>query len=88
VPLSAVERIEVSLGVSRAASGFEGAVGGAFLGALTGWTLYNAGLPGANFRTRGRAVRTSAAFGAGFGLLGGMTFPRERWRPMPLPASR
>ena len=87
VPLSAVDGLEISRGVSRGASAAENTVGGGLLGALWGWTLYDSGLRGRNFDKPWHAVGTGAAIGAGAGLIGGILFPTERWRHVRKPAS-
>lgn len=83
VSRGAVRRMYVSRGVpSRAQSAAVGAVGGALVGALS-W-----GLPdgdGAFDRDHGSAL-TGAAVGAGFGLVVGALFPRERWHRIRFPA--
>jgi hypothetical protein len=85
VPFVAIDRLERSRGVSRAGSAIEGAIGGAILGALAGFTLYDHGLDGPNFATRGRSVGTVAAYAGSIGLLTGILFPTERWRRVDAP---
>lgn len=85
VPIAAVDRLEASRGVSRAGSAFENAIGGAIVGALGGWSLYEHGMPGANFATRGRAIGTGAAYVASIGFLTGLVFPTERWKRVGVP---
>ena len=85
VPFTSIERLERSRGVSRAASGFEGAVGGALMGALLGSLVYDMGVRGTNFNTRWQAVGIMAANSAGGGLVAGVLFPTERWKRITTP---
>ncbi len=85
VSITAVDHLERSRGVSRAASGFEGAVGGALVGALLGSFFYDIGVRGTNFNTRWQAVGIMAANGAGGGLFAGVLFPTERWKRVATP---
>jgi hypothetical protein len=88
VPATAIDRLEVSRGVSRATSAFENALGGAVGGGLTGFLLYRTGLRGTNFHKPWQAVGISAASGAAGGLISGLLFPVERWRRVARPAGR
>ena len=88
IPISAVERLERSRGVSRFTSGVEGAIGGALVSAVLGWNLYEHKLRGPGFNTRGQAIGTSAAVGGGLGLLAGLLFPTERWKRVDVPTAR
>lgn len=81
IPRTSVRRLDVSQGVSRAASMFERAAGAALGGAIT-FALMNdphrAGGP--HYRTDWRAAGVGAAWGAGIGGVIGLTFPYEHWR--------
>jgi hypothetical protein len=88
VPATAIDRLEVSRGVSRATSAFENALGGAIAGGIAGYFLYDSGLRGINFHKPWQAVGISAATGAAGGLIGGLLFPVERWRRVERPAAR
>ena len=85
VPFTSIDRLERSRGVSRVASGFEGAVGGALLGAVMGSLVYDIGVRGTNFNTRWQAVGIMAANAAGGGLVAGVLFPTERWKRVATP---
>jgi len=85
VPFTSIDRLERSRGVSRAASGFEGAIGGALVGALLGSLVYDIGVRGTNFNTRWQAVGIMAANSAGGGLVAGVLFPTERWKRITTP---
>ena len=81
VPRSAIRRLDVSKGQSRAASAVERAIGFAIAGAIgaaiendpnsTEWPNYN--------RTW-RAAEEGAKWGAALGAVVGFVFPTERWR--------
>jgi len=88
VPATAIDRLEISRGVSRATSAFENAVGGAIAGGVSGYFLYDSGLRGTNFNKPWQAVGIGAATGAIGGLIGGLIFPMERWRRVEKPAAR
>jgi hypothetical protein len=88
VPAAAIDRLEISRGVSRATSAFENAVGAGVLGGAWGWLLYDYGLRGTNFRKPWQAVGISAAIAAGGGLLLGLIAPNERWKRVDKPAAR
>ena len=81
IPRASVRRLDVSRGVSRGASMFERAAGGALGGAIS-YALLNdprrAGGP--HYRTDWRAAGVGAAWGAGIGGVIGLSFPYERWR--------
>ena len=81
IPRASVRRLEVSRGVSRPASAFERAVGGAIGGAVS-WALMNdpRRSGGPHYRTDWRAAGVGASWGAGIGALTGALFPYERWR--------
>ncbi|HEX6750264.1 MAG TPA: hypothetical protein VF092_23425 [Longimicrobium sp.] len=84
VQRDAVRRVDVSRGVpSRAANAAMGAVGGAVVGALEFWLLNDE-----EFDSDSEAAWTGAAVGAGFGLVTGALFPRERWKRVRLPDAR
>jgi hypothetical protein len=80
IPRGSVRRLEVSRGVSRPASAFERAVGGAIGGAVT-WAAMNDRRRGGgpHYRTDWLAACVGASWGAGFGALVGFVFPSERW---------
>lgn len=81
IPRASVRRLDVSRGVSRGASMFERAAGGALGGAITFALLndpHRAGGP--HYRTDWRAARVGAAWGAGIAGVIGFAFPYERWR--------
>jgi hypothetical protein len=88
VPLGAIDRLERSRGVSRAASGFEGAVGGALVGALVGWLVYEVGARTMGDDTRWEAIGSTAAWSAAGGLAAGVLFPTERWKRISKPTDR
>jgi hypothetical protein len=88
VPLSAVERLEKSRGISRAASAVEGAVGGAVVGALIGLIFYELDVRGSGFDTRWEAVGTVAGNTALGGFVAGLLFPAERWKRVDTPTAR
>lgn len=81
IPRASVRRLDVSRGVSRGASMFERAAGGALGGAIV-FALLNdprrAGGP--HYRTDWRAAGVGAAWSAGIGAVVGFTWPYERWR--------
>lgn len=81
IPRTSVRRLDVSKGVSRAASAFERALG---LGLATGITFALFNDPdradGVNFRTDWEAFGVGTAIGAGFGAVVGAIWPYERWR--------
>jgi hypothetical protein len=80
IPRSAVRRLDVSRGVSRAASVAERAVGGAISGAIL-YALLNdpKRTGGPHYRTDWRAAGVGAAWGGGIGAVIGFVFPFERW---------
>ena len=80
VPRVAMRRLEVSRGVSRSASAFERAAGGAIGGAIS-WGIMNdpRNATGPHYRTDWRAAGVGAAWGAGIGAVIGLLFPYERW---------
>jgi hypothetical protein len=86
IPRSSVRRMEVTRGISRPASAFERAVGGAIAGAVT-YALMNdpRRRGGPHYRTDWRAAGVGASWGAGFGALGGLIWPSERWRRVRMP---
>ena len=88
VPAAAIDRLEISRGVSRATSAFENALGGAIVGGAWGYLLYDSGLRGTNFNKPWQAVGIGAATGAVGGLISGLIFPTERWRRVEKPAAR
>jgi hypothetical protein len=88
VPLSSVERLEKSRGVSRAASAVEGAVGGAVVGAVFGLLLYELDVRGSGYDTRWQSVGTTAGNAAIGGFAAGLLFPGERWKRVDKPAVR
>jgi hypothetical protein len=88
VPLTAVERLERSRGISRAASAVEGAIGGAVAGALFGLLLYEFDVRGTGFNTRWQAVGTTAGNAAIGGFVAGLLFPAERWKRVDKPTVR
>lgn len=77
---SAVRRLDVSRGVSRAASVVERAAGGAISGAIL-YALLNdpKRTGGPHYRTDWRAAGVGAAWGGGIGAVIGFAFPFERW---------
>ena len=81
IPRGSVRRLEISRGVSRPASGFERAVGGAIGGAVS-WALLNdpRRRGGPHYGTDWRAAGVGASWGAGIGALTGLIFPYERWQ--------
>ena len=85
VPLSSVERLEKSRGISRVASAVEGAVGAAVAGALFGLLLYELDVRGSGYNTRWQAVGTSAGNAAIGGFAVGLLFPSERWKRVDKP---
>ena len=85
VPIVAIDRLERSRGVSRAASALEGVVGGALVGALFGNLAYAIDSRRSEFDSRWEATWTSAALTAGAGLLVGLLFPTERWKRVEKP---
>jgi len=80
IPRASVRRLDVSHGVSRAASAVERAVGGAIGGAIS-FALLNdpRRRGGPHYRTDWRAAGVGAAWGGGIGALIGLAFPHERW---------
>jgi hypothetical protein len=81
IPRSSVRRLDVSRGVSRAASMVERAVGGAIAGAITFALLndpHRSNSP--HYRTDWRAAGVGAAWGGGIGAAIGLIFPYEQWR--------
>ena len=81
IPRGSIRRLEVSRGVSRPASAFERAAGGALGGAVT-WAAMNdpRRRGGPHYGTDWRAAGVGASWGAGFGAVIGFVFPSERWR--------
>lgn len=81
IPRASVRRLDVSRGVSRGASMFERAAGGAIGGAIS-YALLNdpRRRGGPHYRTDWRAAGVGAAWGAGIGGVIGLSFPYERWR--------
>jgi hypothetical protein len=80
VPRSSVRRIDVSQGVSRPASAFERAAGGAIGGAITNALMNDPKRTGGpHYRTDWRAAGVGAVWGAGIGAVVGFAFPHERW---------
>jgi hypothetical protein len=81
IPRTSVRRLDVSKGVSRAASGFERAVQGAIVGAIYTALMNDPGRRnGPNFRTDWKAAGVGAAIGGAAGLFVGVIAPYERWR--------
>ena len=80
IPRASVRRLDVSHGVSRAASVVERAVGRAIGGAIS-FALLNdpRRRGGPHYRTDWRAAGVGAAWGGGIGALIGLAFPHERW---------
>jgi hypothetical protein len=80
IPRVAVRRLDVSLGVSRAASMVERAVGGAISGAITFALLNDPRRKGGpHYHTDWRAAGVGASWGGGIGAVIGLAFPYERW---------
>jgi hypothetical protein len=80
IPRASVRRLDVSKGVSRGASMFERAVGGALAGAIVFGAMNDPrNSTGPNFRTDWEAAGVGAALGAGFGAVVGLIWPYERW---------
>ena len=80
IPRSSVRRIDVSQGVSRPASAFERAAGGAIGGAVTNALMNDPKRTGGpHYRTDWRAAGVGAVWGAGIGAVVGFVFPHERW---------
>jgi len=81
IPRASVRRLDVSRGVSRAASMIERAVGGAIGGAVI-MALMNdpKRTGGPHYRTDWRAAGVGAAWGAGIAGTVGLIIPYERWR--------
>ena len=81
IPRGSVRRLELSRGVSRPASAFERAVGGAIGGAVS-WALLNdpRRRGGPHYGTDWRAAGVGASWGAGIGAVTGLIFPYERWQ--------
>ncbi len=81
IPRASVRRLDVTRGVSRGASMFERAVGGALAGAIVLGSMNDPrNSTGPNFRTDWEAAGVGAAFGAGVGAVVGLIWPHERWR--------
>jgi len=81
IPRESVRRLDVSRGVSRGASMFERAVGGAIGTAILFAALNDPNRSnGPNYRTDWRAAGAGAAWGAGIGGAIGLIWPYERWR--------
>jgi len=81
IPRASVRRLDISKGVSRGASMFERAVGGAIAGAITLASMNNPrNETGPNFRTDWEAAGMGAAFGGAAGAIVGLIWPYERWR--------
>lgn len=78
---ASVRRLDVSRGVSRGASMFERAVGGALGGAIFAASLNDPERTSwPHYRTDWRAAGVGAAWGAGIGAVVGLIWPYERWR--------
>jgi hypothetical protein len=88
VPLSSVERLEKSRGISRIISAVEGAVGAAAVGALFGFVDYQLDVRGSGYDTRWQAIGASAGNAALGGFAVGLLFPAERWKRVEKPAVR
>jgi hypothetical protein len=81
IPRTTIRRLDVSRGVSRAASMAERAVGVAIASAITFGIMNDPdNSSGPNFRTDWEAAGVGAAVGAGFGAVIGLIWPHERWR--------
>jgi hypothetical protein len=80
IPRASVRRLDVSRGVSRAASMFERAADGAIGGAVV-FALLNdpKRTGGPHYRTDWRAAGVGATWGAGIGAVIGLAWPYERW---------
>jgi hypothetical protein len=80
IPRTSVRRLDVSRGVSRAASMFERAAGGALYTAITFGVLNDPGRENfPHYRTDWQAAGVGAAWGAGIGAVIGLIWPYERW---------
>ncbi|HUQ99930.1 MAG TPA: hypothetical protein VM166_10775 [Gemmatimonadaceae bacterium] len=81
IPRTSVRRLDVSSGVSRGASMFDGAAGGAIGGAVT-FALMNdpRRRGGPHYARDWRAAGVGATWGAGIGAVVGFIWPHERWR--------
>jgi hypothetical protein len=80
IPRTSVKRLDVSKGVSRAASMFERAFGLAAGGALYMGIANNPrNETGPHFRTDWEAAGVGAAFGGALGAIVGLVLPYERW---------
>ena len=80
IPRTAVRRLDVSLGVSRAASMVERAVGAAIGGAVAYAALNDPRRRGGpHYRTDWQAAGVGAAWGGGIGAVVGLIWPHERW---------
>jgi hypothetical protein len=81
IPRSSVRRLDVSRGVSRAASMVERAVGLGLATAITFAVFNNPDRQdGVNFRTDWEAFGVGAALGGTVGAVVGLIWPYERWR--------
>jgi hypothetical protein len=80
IPRNSVRRLDVSQGVSRGASMFERAAGGAIGGAIT-YALMNdpRRRGGPHYKRDWRAAGVGAEWGAGIGAVVGLIWPYERW---------
>src|SRR4051794_28017579 len=81
IPRSSVRRLDVSHGVSPAASMIQRAAGGAIGGAILFGLLNDPNRSGGpHYGTDWRAAGVGAAWGAGIGGGLGLIFPFEQWR--------
>ncbi|HEY4734355.1 MAG: hypothetical protein ACJ79J_07440 [Gemmatimonadaceae bacterium] len=81
IPRASVRRLDVSHGVSPAASMIQRAVGGAIGGAILFGILNDPNRSGGpHYGTDWHAAGVGAAWGAGIGGALGLIFPFEQWR--------